>query len=91
MQQMEELKDELQATKEQNMLLEVNMQASKTAHEGELQGKEEAGEEKCGGMAKSIRDLETELDEERKQKISAVNARKKLEADCLNRTETGIF
>lgn len=32
-------------------------------------------------MGKQIRDLEAELDEERKQKVSALNAKKKLEAD----------
>merc|ERR1712087_1057499 len=63
-QQMEELEDELQATEDQKMRLEVNMQALKTQYERDLQSKEEAGEEKRRGMAKSIRDLETELDEE---------------------------
>jgi len=80
-QQMEELEDELQATEDQKMRLEVNMQALKTQYERDLQAKEESGEEKRRGMAKSIRDLETELDEERKQKTAAVNAKKKLDAD----------
>jgi len=39
------------------------------------------GEEKRRGMGKQIRDLEAELDEERKQKVSALNSKKKLEAD----------
>merc|ERR1719232_1551432 len=80
-QQMEELEDELQATEDQKMRLEVNMQALKTQYERDLQAKEESGEEKRRGMAKAIRDLETELDEERKQKTAAVNAKKKLDAD----------
>merc|ERR1719230_2157186 len=42
---------------------------------------EEAGEEKRRGMSKQLRDLESELDEERKQKQTAVNAKKKLETD----------
>merc|ERR1719312_1282982 len=79
--QLEELEDELQQTEEQKMRLEVNMQAQKTQFERDLAAKEEAGEEKRRGMAKQIRDLEAELDEERKQKQAAVNAKKKLETD----------
>merc|ERR1711981_1325642 len=66
---------------DQKMRLEVNMQALKTQFERDLAAKEEAGEEKRRGMAKQIRDLEAELDEERKQKQAAVNAKKKLETD----------
>merc|ERR1719187_2162401 len=79
--QLEELEDELQQTEDQKMRLEVNMQALKTQFERDLAAKEEAGEEKRRGMAKQIRDLEAELDEERKQKQAAVNAKKKLETD----------
>jgi len=79
--QLEELEDELQQTEDQKMRLEVNMQAQKTQFERDLAAKEEAGEEKRRGMAKQIRDLEAELDEERKQKQAAVNAKKKLETD----------
>ena len=80
-QQMEELEDELQATEDQKMRLEVNMQALKTQYERDLQAKEEAGEEKRRGMTKQLRDLEAELDEERKQKTAALNSKKKLEGD----------
>merc|ERR1719391_29903 len=79
--QLEELEDELQQTEDQKMRLEVNMQAQKTQFERDLAAKEEAGEEKRRGMAKHIRDLEAELDEERKQRQTAVNAKKKLETD----------
>jgi len=79
--QVEELEDELQQTEDQKMRLEVNMQAQKTQFERDLALKEEAGEEKRRGMAKAIRDFEAELDEERKQKQAAVNAKKKLEGD----------
>jgi len=79
--QLEELEDELQQTEDQKMRLEVNMQALKTQFERDLAAKEEAGEEKRRGMAKQIRDLEAELDEERKQRQAAVNAKKKLETD----------
>merc|ERR1719225_1948342 len=80
-QQMEELEDEPQATEDQKMRLEVNMQALKTQYERDLQAKEESGEEKRRGMAKSIRDLETELDEERKQKNCCCQCKEKLDAD----------
>ena len=55
------------------MRLEVNMQALKTQYERDLQAKEESGEEKRRGMGKQIRDLEAELDEERKQKVRRNN------------------
>merc|ERR1719225_154896 len=80
-QQMEELEDEPQATEDQKMRLEVNMQALKTQYERDLQAKEEAGEEKRRGMAKAIRDLEIELDEERKQKNCCCQCKEKLEGD----------
>ena len=78
-QQIEELEDEVQATEDQKMRLEVNMQAMKAQYERDINAKEEAGEEKRRGMAKMLRDMEAELDEERKQKAVAVNAKKKLE------------
>merc|ERR1719412_1205480 len=87
-QQMEELEDELQATEDQKMRLEVNMQALKTQYERDLQAKEEAGEEKRRGMNKQLRDLEAELDEERKQKTAALNSKKKLEGDLKDLEST---
>merc|ERR1740137_166654 len=79
--QLEELEDELQQTEDQKMRLEVNMQALKTQFERDLEAKEEAGEEKRRGMTKQLRDLEAELEEERKQKTAALNSKKKLETD----------
>ena len=90
-QQMEELEDELQATEDQKMRLEVNMQALKTQYERDLQAKEEAGEEKRRGMTKQLRDLEAELDEERKQKTAALNSKKKLEGDLKVRYHKGLI
>jgi len=80
-QQIEEMEDEVQATEDQKMRLEVNMQAMKAQYERDINAKEEAGEEKRRGMAKMLRDMEAELDEERKQKAVAVSAKKKLEVD----------
>lgn len=45
------------------------------------QAKEEQGEEKRRGIVKQLRDLEAELEEERKQRAAVLAARKKLEAD----------
>lgn len=46
-----------------------------------FQAKEEAGEEKRRGIVKQLRDVEAELEEERKQRAAALAARKKLEGD----------
>lgn len=54
-----------------------------------FQAKEEQAEEKRRGLVKALRDLEAELEEERKQRGAAVAARKKLEAD-LKDSETTI-
>ena len=83
-QQIEEMEDEVQATEDQKMRLEVNMQAMKAQYERDINAKEEAGEEKRRGMAKMLRDMEAELDEERKQKAVAVSAKKKLEVIILS-------
>jgi myosin protein heavy chain len=46
-----------------------------------LQAKEEQAEEKRRGLLKQLRDLEAELEDERKQRANALSQRKKLEAD----------
>ena len=77
--QLQEMEDEMQQTEDQKGRMEVNMQARKTQFEKDLTAKEEAREEERRGMAKQLRDIETELEEERKPKQAAVNAKKKLE------------
>lgn len=79
--QNEELEDDLQLTEDAKLRLEVNMQALRTQFERDLQLKEEQAEEKRRVLVKGLRDLETELDEERKQRAAAVAAKKKLEGD----------
>ena len=79
--QLEEMEDKLQQTEDQKMRLEVNRQAWKTQFERDLAAKEEAREEKRRGMAKQLRDVKTELNEERKPKQAAVNDKKKLETE----------
>ncbi|XP_074873864.1 myosin-10-like isoform X4 [Carettochelys insculpta] len=79
--QLEELEDELQATEDGKLRLEVNLQAMKAQHERELQSRDDANDDKKKLLAKQVRDLEQELDGERKQRAQAVAARKKLELD----------
>lgn len=77
--QNEELEDELQLTEDAKLRLEVNMQALRAQFERDVQSKEEQAEEKRRGIVKQLRDLEAELDEERKQRSAAVASKKKLE------------
>uniref|UniRef100_A0A8C6TJ88 Myosin, heavy chain 11a, smooth muscle n=1 Tax=Neogobius melanostomus TaxID=47308 RepID=A0A8C6TJ88_9GOBI len=79
--QLEELEDELQAAEDAKLRLEVNMQALKAQFERDLQGRDEMGEEKKRQLIKQVRELETELEDERKQRASAAAAKKKLETD----------
>ncbi|KAL7307346.1 hypothetical protein TKK_0000535 [Trichogramma kaykai] len=79
--QVEELEDELQCTEDAKLRLEVNMQAMRSQFERELQAKEEQAEEKRRGLIKQLRDLEAELEDERKQRSAAIAQRKKIEAD----------
>ncbi|XP_067388870.1 myosin-10-like [Emydura macquarii macquarii] len=79
--QMEELEDELQATEDGKLRLEVNLQAMKAQHERELQNRDDSDDDKKKLLSKQVRDLEQELDGERKQRALAVAARKKLELD----------
>uniref|UniRef100_A0A8C5L582 Myosin, heavy polypeptide 14 n=1 Tax=Jaculus jaculus TaxID=51337 RepID=A0A8C5L582_JACJA len=79
--QVTELEDELTAAEDAKLRLEVTVQALKAQHERDLQGHDEAGEERRRQLAKQLRDAEVERDEERKQRALAVSARKKLEGE----------
>uniref|UniRef100_A0A3P8ZH23 Myosin, heavy chain 11a, smooth muscle n=1 Tax=Esox lucius TaxID=8010 RepID=A0A3P8ZH23_ESOLU len=79
--QLEELEDELQAAEDAKLRLEVNMQALKAQFERDLAGRDEMGEEKKRQLIKQVRELETELEDERKQRTIAAAAKKKLEGD----------
>ncbi|XP_061701173.1 myosin-9-like isoform X2 [Syngnathoides biaculeatus] len=87
--QLEELEDELQATEDAKLRLEVNMQAMKAQYERDLAGRDEMGEEKKRSLVKQVREMEMELEDERKQRSAAVASRKKLELD-LKELEAGI-
>ncbi|XP_004594812.2 myosin-10 isoform X2 [Ochotona princeps] len=79
--QLEELEDELQATEDAKLRLEVNMQAMKAQLERDLQARDEQNEEKKRLLVKQVRELEAELEDERKQRALAVAAKKKMEID----------
>uniref|UniRef100_A0A8D0H4I8 Myosin-9 n=1 Tax=Sphenodon punctatus TaxID=8508 RepID=A0A8D0H4I8_SPHPU len=79
--QLEELEDELQATEDAKLRLEVNQQAMKAQFERDLQARDEQNEEKRKQLMRQVREMEVELDDERKQRSIAVAARKKLEMD----------
>uniref|UniRef100_A0A8B9LAH1 Myosin, heavy chain 11b, smooth muscle n=1 Tax=Astyanax mexicanus TaxID=7994 RepID=A0A8B9LAH1_ASTMX len=79
--QMEELEDELQSAEDAKLRLEVNTQALKAQFDRELQGRDEQGEEKRRQVLKQLRDMEAELEDERKQRNSLAASKKKLEGD----------
>ncbi|KAB5515057.1 hypothetical protein PHYPO_G00248750 [Pangasianodon hypophthalmus] len=79
--QVEEMEDELQLTEDAKLRLEVNLQAMKAQFERDLQGRDELGEEKRKQLMKQVREMEAELEDERKQRALAIAAKKKLELD----------
>ncbi|XP_075689625.1 myosin-9 [Rhinoderma darwinii] len=79
--QLEELEDELQATEDAKLRLEVNLQALRAQFERDLQGRDEQSEDKKKQLVRQVKEMETELEDERKQRTLAVAARKKLEMD----------
>uniref|UniRef100_U3FWK8 Myosin-9 n=3 Tax=Micrurus TaxID=8634 RepID=U3FWK8_MICFL len=82
--QLEELEDELQATEDAKLRLEVNQQAMKAQFERDLQARDEQNEEKRKQLIRQVREMEVELEDEKKQRSIAVAARKKLEMDLKN-------
>jgi myosin protein heavy chain len=60
---------------------QVNLQAAKSNYERELSAKEEAAEEARRNLIKQLRDLEAQIDDERKQKSQAQSAQKKIESE----------
>ncbi|XP_038129419.1 myosin-9-like [Cyprinodon tularosa] len=79
--QLEELEDELQLTEDAKLRLEVNMQAMKAQFDRDLQGRDEQGEERRKQLVKQVREMELELEDERRQRTQALSSKKKLEMD----------
>merc|ERR1712096_284640 len=73
--------DELQAIEDAKLRLEVNMQAQKAEFDRQLAAKDESVEEGRRGLIKQMRELEAELEEERKGRGNAAAGKRKLEAD----------
>ncbi|XP_014841681.1 PREDICTED: myosin-9-like isoform X2 [Poecilia mexicana] len=82
--QVEEMEDELQLTEDAKLRLEVNMQAMKAQFERDLQGRDEQGEERRKQLVKQVREMELELEDERRQRTQALSAKKKLELDLAD-------
>ncbi|GMT36237.1 hypothetical protein PFISCL1PPCAC_27534, partial [Pristionchus fissidentatus] len=76
----EELEDQCNLAEDARLRLEVNIQAYKTEHERAISIKEQESEEKRKQLLKQIRDLEGELEAERRGKTGAVSQRKKTES-----------
>ncbi|CAK6953359.1 myosin-9a isoform X2 [Scomber scombrus] len=81
--QLEELEDELQATEDAKLRLEVNMQAMKAQFDRDLQARDEQGEERRKQLVKQVREMEVELEDERRQRSQALSSKKKLELDLV--------
>ena len=60
------------------------MQASKAQLEKKLQEVNDMSEEKYKLLLKQVRDLESDLDDERKQRTTALNLKKKYELDLTD-------
>ncbi|KAM6940573.1 myosin-10-like [Xenentodon cancila] len=82
--QLEELEDELQLTEDAKLRLEVNMQAMKAQFDRDLQGRDEQGEERRKQLVKQVREMEVELEDERRQRSQALSSKKKLETDLVD-------
>ncbi|XP_042340707.1 myosin-9-like [Plectropomus leopardus] len=82
--QLEELEDELQATEDAKLRLEVNMQAMKAQFDRDLQARDEQGEERRKQLVKQVREMEVELEDERRQRSQALSTKKKLELDLAD-------
>uniref|UniRef100_A0AC35UHW0 Myosin motor domain-containing protein n=1 Tax=Rhabditophanes sp. KR3021 TaxID=114890 RepID=A0AC35UHW0_9BILA len=77
--QVEELDEAMQNAEDHRLRQEVNSQALKNDFDRNLAAKEQEGEEKRKLLQKTIRELEDELEIERRNKLSNTNQRKKLE------------
>ncbi|CAF92169.1 unnamed protein product, partial [Tetraodon nigroviridis] len=60
---------------------DVGKNAMKAQYERDLQGRDDQNDEKKRALVKQVREMEAELEDERKQKALAVAAKKKLEMD----------
>ncbi|CAH8469517.1 unnamed protein product [Dicrocoelium dendriticum] len=83
-QQLEELEDEVSTVTMEKQRVEVQMNAVKTQLEREAASRDEALEEQRRQALKQLRELEAELDDEKKQRANHLAVRKKLEGDLAD-------
>eukprot|EP00123_Amoebidium_parasiticum_P009930 comp19786_c0_seq1/m.23726 comp19786_c0_seq1/g.23726 ORF comp19786_c0_seq1/g.23726 comp19786_c0_seq1/m.23726 type:complete len:1927 (-) comp19786_c0_seq1:439-6219(-) len=79
--EMEELEDELQSCEDAKVRLEVSIQALKQQMERDNLEREEKIEDARRGVLRQLRDMEEQLEEERRSRAAAVARAKKLETD----------
>ncbi|KAM4600471.1 uncharacterized protein myh14 [Polymixia lowei] len=79
--QTQELEEELSEAENSRLRLEVTLQALKAQFEREISSNEEKGEEKRRALSKQVRELESQLEEERSQRSQALSVKKQLEAE----------
>ncbi|VDN06059.1 unnamed protein product [Thelazia callipaeda] len=81
--QVEELEDAVQIAEDARLRLDVNLQALKSEQERILAVKEQESEEKRRSLLKQIRDLESELENERRTRSGAIANKKKIESQLI--------
>uniref|UniRef100_A0A0R3S3V9 Myosin heavy chain, nonmuscle n=1 Tax=Elaeophora elaphi TaxID=1147741 RepID=A0A0R3S3V9_9BILA len=81
--QVEELEDAVQIAEDARLRLDVNLQALKSEQERVLAAKEQESEEKRRILLKQIRDLENEIENERRSRTGAISNRKKIESQLI--------
>ncbi|KAM3872782.1 uncharacterized protein myh14 [Diretmus argenteus] len=79
--QTQELEEELAEAENSRLRLEVTLQALKAQFEREISTNEEKGEEKRRALSKQVRELESQLEEERSQRSQSLSVKKQLEAE----------
>jgi myosin heavy chain 9/10/11/14 len=83
----EELEDELQTAEDAKLRLEVNMQAIRSQLERDVQAKSEELEDVRRTLMKQVKSLEDEIEDEKRQRALAHQAKKKLEMDLQSSQE----
>ncbi|KAK5979365.1 Myosin head motor domain [Trichostrongylus colubriformis] len=76
----EELEDQLGFAEDARLRLEVNIQALRTEQDRNLTAKDLEAEDKRRSLVKQLRDIEQELENERRGKSGAISQKKKMEA-----------
>ncbi|KAK6766355.1 hypothetical protein RB195_025951 [Necator americanus] len=76
----EELEDQLGFAEDARLRLEVNIQALRAEQDRNLNAKDQEAEDKRRSLVKQLRDLEQELENERRSKAGAISQKKKMEA-----------